>query len=165
MIFATVGTQLPFDRLVKALDDWASEHKHTEVFAQIGCSNYRPRTLKHERFLKPSGFKHYLDKATLIVAHAGIGSILSALEIGKPVLVLPRQAEFREHRNDHQLATAKRFESMDLVWVAADAEQLKRHINAITKSGVGQQASQMPKSDRLVRHLRDFITSPKGVAV
>ena len=47
--------------------------------------------------------------ADAIIAHAGMGTILTALEMGKPLLVMPRRAELGEHRNDHQLATAMRF--------------------------------------------------------
>ena len=35
MIFATVGTQLPFDRLIAAVDRWAGTRPGREVFAQI----------------------------------------------------------------------------------------------------------------------------------
>ncbi len=37
MIFVTVGEQLPFDRLVRAVDEWAAA-SGKEVFAQIGNS-------------------------------------------------------------------------------------------------------------------------------
>ena len=62
--------------------------------------------------------------ADAIVAHAGMGTILSALELGKPLLVMPRVAALGEHRNDHQLATAKRFAETGHVAVAEDAEAL-----------------------------------------
>jgi UDP-N-acetylglucosamine transferase subunit ALG13 len=35
-----------------------------------------------------------------------MGTILSAAELGKPVILMPRRAKFGEHRNDHQQDTA-----------------------------------------------------------
>ena len=40
MIFVTVGSQLPFDRLVRAVDDWAAGNGGAAAFAQIGASSY-----------------------------------------------------------------------------------------------------------------------------
>ena len=109
MIFATVGTQLPFDRLVSTLDQWASSQSQSEVFAQIGDSKYCPRYIQWRRFLQPEEYNARLQQASVIVAHAGIGSILSALELGKRAIIMPRMSKWGEHRNDHQLATARRF--------------------------------------------------------
>ncbi len=56
----------------------------------------------------------------MVIAHAGMGSIISALEIGKPIVVMPRRGSLRETRNDHQVATAERFGSRGRVIVADD---------------------------------------------
>ena len=61
-----------------------------------------------------------MRSSTAIVAHAGMGTILTALELGKPLLIMPRRAALGEHRNDHQLATAERFAAVDGVKVAFD---------------------------------------------
>ncbi|MGO7205561.1 glucuronosyltransferase, partial [Rhizobium ruizarguesonis] len=42
MILVTVGTQLPFDRLVKAVDTFATELSKP-VLAQIGRGSYTPQ--------------------------------------------------------------------------------------------------------------------------
>ena len=51
MIFVTVGTQLPFDRLVKTVEKWALESQTHDVFAQTGASNYQPSAISSSRFL------------------------------------------------------------------------------------------------------------------
>ncbi|MCG8094946.1 MAG: glycosyl transferase family 28, partial [Candidatus Thiodiazotropha endolucinida] len=58
------------------------------------------------------------------VAHAGMGSILSSLSLGKPIIIMPRKASLGEHRNEHQMATAKRFQNRPGVYVAWDEKQL-----------------------------------------
>ena len=107
MIFVTVGTQLPFDRLIRAVDCWAAENQETEVFAQIGPTDYRPSHIESVDFVAPDVADRYFRSAELIVSHAGMGSIITALKYHKPLLMLPRRAAYGEHRNDHQIATAK----------------------------------------------------------
>ena len=41
MIFVTVGTQGPFDRLVRAVDKWAGMRARADIFAQTGPSDYQ----------------------------------------------------------------------------------------------------------------------------
>lgn len=125
MIFVSVGTQLPFDRLIRTVDEWVGSVGSESAFAQIGTGTYQPQHLDWQRELTPDEFQYRLSKATLVIAHAGIGTILSALEIGKPVIVMPRRASLSEHRNEHQLATAQQFDRMGLVTVAENEQRLK----------------------------------------
>ena len=60
-------------------------------------------------FITPSEFRRNVEAAYVVIAHAGMGSIITALELGKRIIVMPRRAELGEHRSDHQVATAKRF--------------------------------------------------------
>lgn len=126
MIFVTVGTDLPFDRLVKVIDDWAGATGRKDVFAQIGETEWRPRHLAFSKFLEPPDFVRNFSQATTIVAHAGMGTILSALRYEKPILVMPRRASLGEQRNEHQLATAKRLSEMGKITVAFDEAELRR---------------------------------------
>ena len=129
MIFVTVGSQVPFDRFIAAVDEWAEQRCLSDVFAQIGRANYVPKHIRFAAFLDPSEFRAMMDEARLVVAHAGIGSIFSALELGKPLVVMPRRAKFREQRNDHQVATAKYFEERARVVVAYGAESLAEKLD------------------------------------
>jgi UDP-N-acetylglucosamine transferase subunit ALG13 len=124
MIFVTVGTQLSFDRMVRTVDQWAGNHSYGDVFAQIGPAKYHPKHFPWAEFLDADECRRKIEQADLIVAHAGMGSILTALELGKPIVVMPRLAAFGEHRNDHQLATAKRLLTQGRIIVAFDEGQL-----------------------------------------
>lgn len=155
MIFVAVGTQLPFDRLVRAVDQWAEQARHHEVVAQIGTGTYVPKFLTWERMIGPEAFRAYVEHCELVVAHAGIGTILSALELGKPVIVLPRKAEYGEHRNDHQLATAERFSTRRLVSVAQDESQLVELLNQFENPPESSRISS-EASPELIGNLRQF---------
>ena len=107
MIFVTVGTQLTFDRLIRAVDAWAEANPGQEVFAQINEGGYQPRHIAFAAHVDPLTFSRRFAEATVVVAHAGMGTIIPALEAGKPLLLLPRLAALGEHRNDHQVGTAR----------------------------------------------------------
>ena len=124
MIFVTVGGQLPFDRLVHTVDQWAMNKGREDVFAQIGDSQRPPGHIQWERFLSPTEFQAKARESDIMIAHAGMGSILTALELGKPIVVMPRRAHLREHRNDHQWATVNRLGGDVGIAIASDEEEL-----------------------------------------
>jgi UDP-N-acetylglucosamine transferase subunit ALG13 len=158
MIFVTVGSDLPFDRLVRIVDQWAQANNRTDVFAQIGETDYRPAFVSYSKFLDPAEFSSRLSGATTIIAHAGMGTILSALQGEKPVLVMPRQAALREVRNEHQLATARHLLKMGLVNVAFDDRELREKLDHI--SSLQPPAKISPyASPELLSALREFISA------
>jgi UDP-N-acetylglucosamine transferase subunit ALG13 len=138
VIFVTVGTQLPFDRLIAAVDRWAATRPAARVLAQIGPSDLSPAHIECERFVAPATCRERMLAADAIVAHAGMGTILSALEMGKPLLVMPRRAALGEHRNDHQVATARRFAALGPVGVAFDETELRAKLDRL--EGLGARA-------------------------
>ena len=78
--------------------------------------------------------------ADAVVAHAGIGTILGALELGKPTVVMPRRAALGEHRNDHQLATARRFSGPGIA-VALDEHELAAELGRMASPADPRHAS------------------------
>jgi UDP-N-acetylglucosamine transferase subunit ALG13 len=124
LILLSVGTQLPFERLVRAVDHWADATARTDVVAQIGPSTYAPRVLNAFPFLGPDAFRELQSAATIMISHAGMGSILTAMEYGKPIIIMPRDHLRGEHRNGHQLATAERFKDVPGIYVAFNEEGL-----------------------------------------
>lgn len=127
MILLTVGSQLPFDRLARAMDRWCESTGRTDVIGQIGepgPDGYRPMRYRWSAFFPPSELQRILADAELIVAHAGMGSIITALTNSKPIVIMPRRASLGEHRNEHQLATASRFAARPGIFVAEDETKL-----------------------------------------
>ena len=124
MIFVTVGAQMPFDRLIRVVDEWAETRGRTDVFAQMGPTDFKPSHLKTERFLDPEAFRAQIERATAIVGHAGMGTIISALQNETPLLVMPRLKRYKEHVNDHQLATARKLEELGHILVAYEPDEV-----------------------------------------
>ena len=129
MIFLTVGTLFPFDRLTKAIDGLiGKEILQEEVFAQIGRRGYRPQHMKYAEVLDKNEFDQYFQQASGIISHAGMGTIIMALDYNKPLLVMARKKEYGEHVNDHQVHTAHKFAQLGHVLMADEPEQLAEQI-------------------------------------
>ena len=125
MILVTVGTQASFDRFIRIIDKIAVEIGEKIVVQSFkGC--YEPKNVKAVDFLPPDEFNKLFNEARLIVSHAGMGTIISAMQQEKPIIVFPRIAALGEHRNEHQMATAKQMAKMKYVYVAFDEEQLRK---------------------------------------
>ena len=132
MIFLTVGTQFPFDRLVKAVDEAVGENKCDEqIFAQVGVTFYFPRNFEAVSWLEKTLFDKRFSEADGIISHAGMGTITMALENRKPLLVMPRLRKYGEVVNDHQLAIARKFERLGHILVAYEAEDLPAKIEKL----------------------------------
>ncbi len=162
MIFVTVGHQTPFDRLIEAMDRWAADSGR-ECLAQIGDGSYEPRHMRFERWMSPQRFGEAMRQATAIVAHAGTGTILSAMQLGKPLLVLPRHSSRQETRNDHQIATARHFAAAGHVLAANDEEELLQLLPRIEqqppRERIGGEAS-----PELIEAVRAFVDGARQPA-
>ncbi len=156
MIFVTVGSDLPFDRLVRVVDQWAADNQRTDVFAQIGKTDWRPAFIPYRQFLEPAEFSQRVASATTIVSHAGMGTILSALRWEKPILVMPRRHALREVRNEHQLATARRLAEMGKVSVAFDEAELREKLARLDELKPREKINAFAGQD-LLSALREFI--------
>ncbi len=159
MIYVTVGTQLQFDRLIRAVDCWAERVKRIDVFAQIGKSTYLPQAISWERFLSPAESIECVRAADVVVSHAGMGTIIEALEYGTPIIVFPRLAALGEQRSDHQLSTARHFGKRGLVDVAEDETALSCILDGL--NGSKHRACLTPfASAELTGFLAEFLGKP-----
>lgn len=162
MIFATVGTQLPFDRLVVALDKWHEKQGVRGSFAQVGAAGATPSHIEHAATLTPLQFAKRIAECKIIVSHAGMGTILTALQLRKPILVMPRLAKYGEHRNDHQLATVENLRGRSGIYVADREADLFDQLNALSDLKPGEGTSPFAQKS-LLSAIETFISSGQEV--
>ncbi len=160
-VFVSVGSMMPFDRLVRAMDDWAAAHPAVPVEIQIGRGKYEPRHARFVRLMPVADYRRRVAAARLFVAHAGMGSIIAAIEAGKPLLMLPRRQALGEHNNDHQLATAANIGSRPGLHVASDEAMLQQLATALLADGGAPPAPIAPHADpAFTQRIRAFIAAP-----
>lgn len=132
MIFLTVGTQFPFDRMVKCVDEFIGRNGfEEEIFAQVGETSYKPRNFESVPFLEQHVFSGHMRRASRIISHAGVGIIALALDNNKPLLVMPRLKNHGEVVNDHQVAIARKFEELGHVLAAYSVKELPEKIKQL----------------------------------
>lgn len=161
MIFVTVGGQMSFDRLIAGVDTWARQRERRDVFAQIGPSTAPPSFIPWTAMLTPAQFSERLRSCTAVVAHAGMGTILSCLQAGVPLLVMPRIGSLGETRNDHQVATATRFRELGKVAVAMNENDLSEALDRLDDLRAAEPIAPHA-SEELLGALRRFITAPRN---
>lgn len=105
MIFVTVGThEQPFNRLVKAIDELKRDGIITEnIIIQTGFSTYEPKYCQWSKLIPYQQMVKNVEDARIVITHGGPASFIMPLQIGKTPIVVPRQHEFGEHVNDHQV--------------------------------------------------------------
>lgn len=155
MILVTIGTQLPFDRLVEMMDKIAPSLP-MPVFAQIGKAQYQPKNIEWKNSINPKEFESLFSKASVIVSHAGMGTVLTAQKLGKPIIIFPRRAALGEHRNDHQMATTAQMKDRPGVYAAYNEEDLLKLLQSDLKAA-SLEENLSPGRTALVGYLSDFI--------
>ena len=164
MIFVTVGSMFPFDRLVRAMDAWAAAHPGEEVLAQIGDGGFEPSHMRWQRLLDRGAFDDAVRRARLVVAHAGVGSVVTARTLGRPVVVLPRRRQLGEHTSDHQVETVGWLRGRPGIHVADGEGDLAARI----AEAAGDEAAgtlRQTADPGLLRDLRGFVLRRRLLAV
>ena len=154
MIFATVGSAEPFDRLVKALSELPGTE---EIVIQSGTSSTKPNHGHCVPFMTYEELGARIASARVVIAHAGVGTIMTVLQHGKRPLVVPRLAKLGEAVDDHQTAFARRLHDQGLVTLVEDTTELASLIAlpvAEARARVG--------STSLERELRSVIRDAVG---
>ena len=130
MIFVMLGTQdKQFKRMIRMVD-YACEKGiiKEEVIIQAGITKQKVKSdlIKMFSFISQTELDEYLDKARIVICHAGVGSILNALKKNKTTIVMARLKKFREHVNDHQLDILENFSKQGYIIKLEDETRLDK---------------------------------------
>ena len=131
MIFVTVGThEQPFNRLIEAVDKMKAENVfEDDVIIQTGYSTYEPKFCEWQKLYPYDKMLELVKQARIVITHGGPSSFIMPLQIGKIPIVVPRQKQYGEHVNDHQLEFCKAVEErFGNIIVAENEEQLRNAI-------------------------------------
>lgn len=130
MIFVIVGSQkFPFERLIREMDRLVEKGViNDEVVAQIGVSAYEPKHMNWYRFMDKDNFDQHIENCSLLVTHAGEGSIMTGLLKKRKVIAVPRYEKLGEHVSDHQLEIARALEKQNCIINVEDITHLEHII-------------------------------------
>lgn len=163
MIFVTVGThEQQFNRLIKKIDELKRDGIIDEdVFMQTGFSTYEPHYCQAKKLLSYDEMNEKYEKADIIITHGGPASFMKALELKKIPIVVPRQLQFEEHVNNHQIEFVKlveeRFNNIIGVYDIDDLENTIIEFNAtISKKNISSLSHNKEFNEKLCRMVGVF---------
>lgn len=131
MIFVTVGThEQSFERLVKEIDELKENGTINEdVIIQKGYTDYELKNCKAYKLIGYDDMQKYMKEARIIITHGGPASFIAPLSMGKVPIVVPRQKDFNEHVNNHQVEFVKQVVARDNTLIQVyDIKDLKEKI-------------------------------------
>ena len=128
MIFVILGTQdKKFPRLLDALQKKIDEgkiSKKEEIIVQAGSTKYESKNMKIIDYMSVRKFEECIDWADLIICHAGVWTILTALKKGKKIIAAARLKQYGEHVNDHQLQILDNFTAEGYILALEDFDKI-----------------------------------------
>ena len=146
MIFVSLGTQdKPFNRIIDyviSLKENLKELQGEKIIIQLGqtkllkSDNERIKNLENITIydmLKPEKMKDIIKDSDIIITHAGVGTIMECLEMGKEIIVVPRKVENLEHVNNHQEEIAFEMEKKGFLTKVDTYEELENKISMLLK--------------------------------
>jgi UDP-N-acetylglucosamine transferase subunit ALG13 len=153
-----VGTQrFQFNRIFELIDQAIEAGIIKDnVVAQSGYTDYQPRHFDIVPFFTQDQMDDYICKSRCIICHAGVGTITNCLELGKPVIVIPRRKELGEHVDNHQLEISKVFRDNGYVAVAENTEDLNKLIPNIENMNFKPYAR---KQSDLISSIKNYVNS------
>lgn len=160
MIFVTVGThEQPFDRLVKAVDELKRDGIITEeVIMQTGFSIYEPKYCEWSKLIPYREMIKNVENAHIVITHGGPASFIMPLEMGKTPIVVPRQHQFEEHVNDHQVEFARNVaEKMGTIIPVEDITKLGEIIRNYDKIVAGMEHEMCSNNEKVCDEFQKIV--------
>ena len=160
MIFVTVGThEQPFNRLIEKVDELVEEGVIQEdVIMQTGFSTYEPKHCKWSKLIPYQQMVKNVADARIVITHGGPASFIMPLQIGKTPIVVPRQKQFDEHVNDHQVEFARNVaERMGTIIPVEDIEELGKIITDYDKIVAGMGHGMTSNNEKFNQQLEKMV--------
>lgn len=135
MILVLLGTQdKPFTRLLDEIERLKKEKiVKDEIIVQAGLTKYESEYMQIHGLIQIDELMKLMEKSDLIITHGGVGSILSALQLEKKVIAVPRLEEYGEHTNNHQIQIVNEFFNTGYILKADNPSDLEDVLKKVKK--------------------------------
>lgn len=156
MIFVTLGTQdKSFERLLQAIDREIERGNIKEkVVVQAGYTKYETKNMEIMDLVSQDEFDKLMKECSLLITHGGVGSILTGIKYGKPVIAAARLKKYKEHNNDHQKQIIKEFGDLGYILELRDFNKLGKMIE---KSKTFKARKFTSNTHNMVKLVSDYI--------
>lgn len=148
MVFVTIGTSEPFDRLLQSL-----EAIDDDLVVQSGDSQAVPERALSVAYMSYEELVEHVRRARAVVSHAGVGTILTVLAQGKRPVVVARRQALGEAVDDHQVVLAQRLGELGVVVNLEDLSQIGEFVGRLS----GEERAPRLGSSPLVGEIRSLV--------
>lgn len=133
MILITLGTQdKEFTRILKEVDKLITKKViKEEVVVQAGYTKYKSKNMKIFDYVSKMELEKYIEKASFVITHAGVGTIFDCLKKNKKIIAVPRLSKYKEHNNDHQLQIVEEFGKEGFLIPVYEMDELEQAIQKV----------------------------------
>lgn len=162
MIFVTVGSAekgLEFTRLVREMDRVAGAIG-ADVLIQRGTVAYEPKHARHVRFVQFDEALRLFEQADLVVGHCGAGTVLNAIRLRKPMVLVPRRVDAGElDTDDHQMELAALFVQARGIRVVEDTDRLEEAVRTLL-AHPQERSDPSPRRQEFLQAVAQFLSDP-----
>ena len=158
MILVLLGTfYIEFPRPIIAIEKLLQEGKLSEeVIVQNGYTQYQSDQLKLQPFLDHDTLDRLYRDARIIITHAGTGSIMKGVKMGKKMISVPRLYKYGEHIDDHQIEIHNEFVKMGYIYPWNENDSLEEILKEINNFVPNKYVS---NKQEIISYLKTFIDS------
>ena len=158
MIVILLGTQkYSFHRLLeevqRCIDNGTIKQ---EVIVQAGGTQFFSKEMKIFTLIEQNELEKLIEKADIIIAHGGVGSIVNGVKLHKKVIAVPRYKKYGEVANDHQVQIINTFAKEGFIIGLNDVSELESALKEIENFKPKVLES---NTEKIINIIRDFINN------
>lgn len=158
MIFISLGTQdKSFHRLLEEVESLCEKGLlRDRIVVQAGYTKFNSKFMEIFDYMDQKEFENNIQDCNLLIAHGGVGTIMTAMNYHKKIIGVPRLAKYGEHHNDHQVEILSQFDEKGYLIFSPTVEMLEDTLRIV--------ATFNPKpyqceSEKVIDVIRTFINN------
>jgi UDP-N-acetylglucosamine transferase subunit ALG13 len=118
IVIVSVGTDHHrFDRLIQWTEEFAATRPEVAFVVQRGTSR-SPKGVTSQELIPHQEIQEMFRRAVVVVSHGGPSTVMDARGQGRLPIVVPRNPEFGEHVDGHQMRFATHLDTNGIARVA-----------------------------------------------
>ena len=158
MILVLLGTfQIEFPRPLMVIEQLLQENKLQEkVIVQNGFTNFNSSLLDMRPFMSSEELDQLYKEARIIITHAGTGSLMKGIKMGKKIISIPRLKKYGEHIDDHQLEIHTELANLQYIYPWNDGDSLEKILIDLENF---HPAEYISHQDDMINYLKSYIDS------
>jgi len=158
MILVTLGTfPTQFQRPLIAIEELCKNSTiREEVIVQNGHTTMESSFLNMRPFIAPEELTDIYKKATLIISHAGTGSLIKGIKLNKKVIAIARLAKYNEHVDDHQIEILNMLAKLNYILPWHENVELS---TLLTEIKTFEPAQYNSNKQNIINYLNNYIDS------